>query len=85
MDGWESRRKRTPGHDWCIVRLGARDDCDGIFVACTSLRALPVIASAEAELGKPVVSSNQALAWHLLRQAGIDSQRNDMGQLFAIA
>ena len=23
MDGWESRRKRSPGHDWCIVRLGA--------------------------------------------------------------
>jgi allantoicase len=22
MDGWESRRKRGPGHDWCIVRLG---------------------------------------------------------------
>lgn len=21
MDGWESRRKRTPGHDWCIVKL----------------------------------------------------------------
>jgi allantoicase len=21
MDGWESRRKRTPGHDWCIVEL----------------------------------------------------------------
>ncbi|UXI68678.1 allantoicase [Tahibacter amnicola] len=21
MDGWESRRKRTSGHDWCIVRL----------------------------------------------------------------
>jgi allantoicase len=21
MDGWESRRKRTPGNDWCIVRL----------------------------------------------------------------
>ena len=23
MDGWESRRKREPGHDWCIIRLGA--------------------------------------------------------------
>ncbi|MFT5358394.1 MAG: allantoicase, partial [Polyangiales bacterium] len=23
MDGWESRRKRVDGHDWCIVRLGA--------------------------------------------------------------
>jgi allantoicase len=22
MDGWETRRKRTPGHDWCILRLG---------------------------------------------------------------
>ena len=22
MDGWESRRKRTPGHDWCVVKLG---------------------------------------------------------------
>lgn len=26
MDGWESRRKRGPGHDWCIVRL-ARPGC----------------------------------------------------------
>lgn len=23
MDGWESRRKRTPGHDWCVLQLGA--------------------------------------------------------------
>src|SRR3982750_2618603 len=22
MDGWESRRRRIPGHDWCVVRLG---------------------------------------------------------------
>jgi allantoicase len=22
MDGWESRRKREAGHDWCLVRLG---------------------------------------------------------------
>ncbi len=22
MDGWETRRKRTRGHDWCIIRLG---------------------------------------------------------------
>lgn len=22
MDGWESRRKRVPGHDWCVIRLG---------------------------------------------------------------
>lgn len=22
MDGWETRRRREPGHDWCVVRLG---------------------------------------------------------------
>ncbi|XP_070705102.1 allantoicase [Pempheris klunzingeri] len=22
MDGWETRRKRAPGHDWCIIQLG---------------------------------------------------------------
>ena len=27
MDGWESRRRRTPGHDACIVRLA----CPGII------------------------------------------------------
>jgi allantoicase len=24
MDGWETRRRRTPGHDWCVVKLGLR-------------------------------------------------------------
>jgi allantoicase len=23
MDGWESRRRRGEGHDWCVIRLGA--------------------------------------------------------------
>jgi allantoicase len=23
-DGWETRRRRGPGHDWAIVKLGAR-------------------------------------------------------------
>jgi len=22
MDGWESRRRRTPGHNYCVIRLG---------------------------------------------------------------
>src|SRR5580658_8453004 len=23
MDGWETRRKRMPGHDWCVIKLGS--------------------------------------------------------------
>ncbi|MEY2539412.1 MAG: allantoicase [Verrucomicrobiota bacterium] len=22
MDGWETRRRRNPGHDWCVIQLG---------------------------------------------------------------
>ncbi len=32
MDGWESRRRRTPGHDWCIVLLGMRGVVRGVNV-----------------------------------------------------
>ena len=32
MDGWESRRRRTPGHDWCVVRLGVRGRIFGVDV-----------------------------------------------------
>jgi allantoicase len=32
MDGWESRRKRTPGHDWCVVALGIRGSVAGVDV-----------------------------------------------------
>ncbi len=33
MDGWESRRKRTPGHDWCAVKLGMRGRIRGLNVS----------------------------------------------------
>jgi allantoicase len=32
MDGWESRRRREPGHDWCIVRLGLPGLIRGVVV-----------------------------------------------------
>jgi allantoicase len=32
MDGWESRRRRTPGHDWCLIRLGLPGIVRGVVV-----------------------------------------------------
>lgn len=32
MDGWESRRKRTSGYDWCIVKLGASGIIKGLDI-----------------------------------------------------
>lgn len=67
-----------------VMAMGGRDDCDGVFISCTSLRALPIIAKAEAELGKPVLSSNQVFIWHLMRLAGLDAAPDGAGKLFTI-
>lgn len=32
MDGWETRRRREPGHDWCVVRLGLPGAVTGVVV-----------------------------------------------------
>lgn len=32
MDGWETRRKRVPGHDWCLLQLGLRGNVEAIEV-----------------------------------------------------
>ena len=32
MDGWETRRRRTPGHDWCVIQLGMPGVVRGVDV-----------------------------------------------------
>ena len=65
--------------------LGARaalDQCDGVFVSCTALRAMETIAHLEQTIGKPVVSSNAATLWAVLRRLGIDTRGIPAGRLF---
>ncbi len=32
MDGWESRRKRSEGHDWAVIKLGASGVIEGLDI-----------------------------------------------------
>ncbi len=32
MDGWETRRKRVPGYDWCIIKLGVPGVINGVDI-----------------------------------------------------
>ncbi|WP_137388494.1 maleate cis-trans isomerase family protein [Rhodoligotrophos defluvii] len=57
-------------------------DFDGMFISCTGLRTFPVVARIESILGKPVVTSNQALAWDCLRQVGLREPIEGQGRLF---
>ena len=58
------------------------EECDSVFVSCTSLRSFGIVEDLEAELGIPVVSSNLALLWRLLRLAGVDDDVPGLGALF---
>lgn len=66
-----------------ILEVAATAPCQAVFVSCTNARTLDIIERAEQHLGIPVLSSTQALAWHMLRLAGIDDLRPGCGRLFA--
>lgn len=38
MDGWETRRRRTPGFDWCVIRLGLPGTVRGVMVDTSYFR-----------------------------------------------
>ncbi len=65
-----------------ILDVGASQDCDAVFVSCTSLRVARIAERVERALGKPVTSSNHALVWHMLRLAGISDTVPGAGTLF---
>lgn len=56
-------------------------DADLLFISCTALRASLVIEQIEQRIGKPVLSSNQVLAWHSLRSIGYESAVKGFGFL----
>jgi maleate isomerase len=68
-----------------VLELGRSPGVDGVFVSCTSLRLVDAVSEIERELGKPVTSSNHAMAWHCLRLAGIEDRQAGFGRLFECA
>jgi maleate isomerase len=57
-------------------------DADVIFLCCGALRSLEIVEALEAQTGKPVICSNQAMMWDCLRLAGIDDRLKGFGSLF---
>ncbi|MGF6931016.1 maleate isomerase [Paraburkholderia sp. UCT70] len=60
-----------------------RPDADAIFISCGALRSIEVIEEIERCTGKPVVTSNQAVAWDVMRLAGMLDRVNGYGQLLS--
>ena len=64
MDGWETRRRREPGHDWCVIRLGIPGRIAGIEVDTAFFRGnFPAACALEAAELPRDVSAHQVVAY----------------------
>ena len=87
MDGWESRRRRTPGHDFCLVRLGLPGILRGVVIDTAFFRGnYPDHASLQACSARADASPEELLGpgtrWiEVLPKSAL---RGDSKNLFAI-
>lgn len=75
----------TPGE---VFDLGCRADhpeAEAIVLSCTDMRSVEAVEPLEAVLGKPVVTSNQAMVFMALQLLDIDPSVVRCGRLFRTA
>jgi maleate isomerase len=65
-----------------LIKSVDRPESQAIFVSCTDFRTLEIIERLEQKLGKPVISSNSASMWKMLRVLGDTRAVPGAGQLF---
>ncbi len=68
-----------------VLDLGRRADhpqADAVVLSCTDMRSVEIISELEAELGKPVITSNQAMMFQALHLADLGPAPSGFGQIF---
>jgi maleate isomerase len=58
------------------------EEADCFFFSCTGVETFSIIQALEDDLGKPVVTSNQASFWCMLKTAGVKVRIPALGTLF---
>jgi maleate isomerase len=66
-----------------IVKENARPEAEGYLLSCTNTRTLEVVEDLEEQLGKPVITSNQATLWTCLNKLDIRHSNKRLGRLFS--
>jgi allantoicase len=89
MDGWETRRRRVPGHDWCLVRLGLPAVVHGVVVDTSFFKGnFPEQCSLETcstggALDAEAIAAGEGVEWReILSRSAL---RGDVENPFAVA
>ena len=75
---------RIPAEE--IYRMARKADCpeaDALCILATNLRSFPILQQLEEDLGKPVISTNQAILWKALHLVGIKPDITGYGRLLS--
>ncbi len=83
--GTQAHAAVTPDRVAALAKKVDRPDAEAVFIGCSNLRTLEIIETLEQDLGKPVVTSNQASMWRMLRLAGARHAAAGGGRLFHAA
>ena len=85
LDGSDAYCATAPQfwHDRVIA--AAHPDADAYLISCANISVFGVIDKLEAPLGRPIVTSNQAVIWDALRLIGRRTPPRRLGRLFAMS
>ena len=65
-----------------LAREVNHPESEAIFISCVNLHTVEIIEELENDLHKPVITSNQATMWNILRLANVNDRIQGFGQLF---
>ncbi|MGI5970926.1 MAG: maleate cis-trans isomerase family protein [Oscillospiraceae bacterium] len=71
----------SPNVLYHLAKAADTPDADAVFISCTGLDTLDIIEPLEYDLGKPVITSNQASYWHAFKLARVGEPIKGYGTL----
>jgi maleate isomerase len=85
LAGVENIYDETEERAYRLAREADAPDADAVLLSGTGLPTIGVLELLERDLGKPVISSNQASLWRALRMAGVREPTTGFGRLLTSA
>ena len=70
---------------YALAKRADTPAAEALFISCTGLRTVDIVAPLERDLGKPVVSANLATMWHSLEIAGVEARPEGLGRLYELS
>jgi maleate isomerase len=66
------------------IRAACPTEADGVLIGGTGFRCVAILEALEQDLGRPVISANQASLWHCLRKVGVRKPVQGYGKLLTL-